>query len=364
MDTNDTILFNVNDELGKVVDYIHIPEEYQDIQCGNYLREQAELALGGTYIPEETVYCLQIDKDIEMDILSVLHEVIYNGELEDLPFIPLRSLVFAHEISAGGLPGHMFNTVSLLERINDDPDTAKVLEEYIRYHSEKMNNTPERTVTSIQSENGVLLFDDTGRGIQCMERYLQYLADNYFSSALKGIDSLDIYYFSTTNNNIVEDSRRCACMFTPEKPHCFIPSEGMYYPKDLMKGYSPSVQCSLKPCENDYDQFLRRFKLDRNELMTDIARLDYIYKNGIDSSQASYGFIHENSFEQIYNKLAYSYLNGSEHSPLSKALQKTAKDVAGRILRTEYNVRGYELSKPEKKEEKKETRKNNNPIKL
>ncbi len=35
MDTNDTILFNVNDELGKVVDYIHIPGEYQDIQCGN-----------------------------------------------------------------------------------------------------------------------------------------------------------------------------------------------------------------------------------------------------------------------------------------------------------------------------------------
>ncbi|WP_455664576.1 DUF6047 family protein [Phocaeicola sp.] len=364
MDTNDTILFNVNDELGKVVDYIHISGQHQDIRCGDYLREQAELALGGTYIPEETIYCLQIEKDIEMDIPSVLHEVMYNGDLEDLPFIPLRSLVFAHEISAGGLPEHMFNTVSLLERINDDPDTAKVLEEYIRYHSEKMNNTGERTVTSIQSENGVLLFDDTGRGIQCMERYLQYLADNYFSSDLKGVDSLDIYYFSTTNNNIVEDSRRCACMFTPGKPHCFIPSEGMYHPKDLMKGYSPSVQCSLKPCEKDYDQFLRRFKLDRNELMTDIARLDHICKYGIDCSKASYGFIHENSFEQIYNKLAYSYLKGSEHSPLSKALQKTAKDVAGRILRTEYNVRGYELSQPEKKEEKKATRKNNNPIKL
>ncbi|MBV1832351.1 hypothetical protein KUA08_17425, partial [Komagataeibacter melomenusus] len=63
MNTNATILFNVNDRLGKVVDYSHISGENQDMLCGNYLREQAELALGGTYIPEETIYCLQIDKD-------------------------------------------------------------------------------------------------------------------------------------------------------------------------------------------------------------------------------------------------------------------------------------------------------------
>lgn len=117
----------------------------------------------------------------------------------------------------------MFDTVALLERINDSADTAKVLEAYIHYHSEKMDNTRERTVTAIQSGNGVLLFDDTGRGIHCMERYLQYLADNYFSPALRGVDSLEIYYFSTANNIIVEDSRQCAAMFTPEMPHCFIP---------------------------------------------------------------------------------------------------------------------------------------------
>lgn len=364
MNTNDTILFNVNDGLGKVVDYSHISGENQDILCGNYLREQAELALGGTYIPEETIYCLQMDKDIDMDTPSVIHEVMYNGELEELPSISLRSLVFAHEISARGLPRHMVDTVALLERINDSADTAKVLESYIHYHSEKMDNTRERTVTAIQSGNGVLLFDDTGRGIHCMERYLQYLADNYFSSALRGVDSLEIYYFSTANNIIVEDSRQCAAMFTPEMPHCFIPSEAVYYPKDLMKDHSPSVRCSMKPDKSDYDNFLSRFNLDRSELMTDIARLDEIYKNGIDISKPGYGFIHENSFEKILEKLTHSYLKKSEHSPLSEALQKTAKDVAGRILQTEYNVRGYEPSKPEKKEAKKEARKKSGLIKL
>ena len=364
MNTNDTILFNVNDRLGKVVDYSHISGENQDMLCGNYLREQAELALGGTYIPEETIYCLQIDKDIDMDTPSVIHEVMYNGELEELPSISLRSLVFAHEISARGLPRHMFDTVALLERINDNADTAKVLEAYIQYHSEKMDNTRERTVTAIQSGNGVLLFDDTGRGIQCMERYLQYLADNYFSSALRGVDSLEIYYFSTANNIIVEDSRQCAVMFTPEMPHCFIPSEAVYYPKDLMKDHSPSVRCSMKPDKSDYDNFLSRFNLDRSELMTDIARLDEIYKNGIDISKPGYGFIHENSFEKILEKLTHSYLKKSEHLPLSEALQKTAKDVAGRILQTEYNVRVYESSKPEKKETKKEAKKKSGSIKL
>lgn len=364
MNTSDTILFNVNDKPCKVVDYSHISGGNQDMQCGNYLREQVELALGGTYIPEETIYCLQLDKDIDMDTPSVIHEIMYNGELEELPSISLRSLVFAHEISARGLPGNMFDTVALLERINDNADTAKVLEAYIQYHSKKTDNTRERTVTAIQSGNGVLLFDDTGRGIQCMERYLQYLADNYFSSALQGADSLEIYYFSTANDAIMEDSRRCAVMFTPEKPHCFIPSEAVYYPKDLMKGHSPSVRCSMKPDKSAYDNFLSEFNLDRSGLMTDIAHLDEIYKNGIDISKSGHGFIHDKSFEKIQEKLTRSYLKNPEHSPLSEALQKTAKDVAGRILQTEYNVRGYELSQPEKKEVKKEAKKKLQPIKL
>lgn len=359
MDTHGTILFNVNDELNKVVDYRHITEKHPDIRCGTYLKEQAKLALSGTYIPEETIYCLDIENDYDMDIPSMLHEVMYNGELEELPSLPLRSLVFAHEISTGGLPERMFDTINLLDTINSEPDTANILEAYLRYHSERMNNIGDRTVTAIQSENGVLLFDDTGRGIQCMERYLQYLADNYFSSHLKGVESLNIYYFSTTNDNIVEGSRRCVTMFLPEKPHYFIPSEGIYYPKNLMKGYSPSIQCSVKPSESDYNHFLSKFHLDRNEQMTDIARLDEICKNGI--GKFTYcGFIHENSFEQVYNKLAYSYLSLSEHSPLIEALQKTAKDTARRILQTEYNVRGYELS-PLKKEEMK---KRSNQIKL
>ena len=98
--------------------------------------------------------------------------------------------------------------------------------------------------------------------------------------------------------------------------------------------------------------------------MTDIARLDEIYKNGIDISKPGYGFIHENSFEKILERLTYSYLKNPEHSPLSEALQKTAKDVAGRILQIEYNVRGYEPSNPEKKEAKKEARKKSGSIKL
>lgn len=351
MNTIDSILFSVSKELGKVVDYQHVPlERYQDEKCGDYLIRQAELALGGTYVPEETVYWLQADLQGETDIPSILYEVMHNGELEELPSISLRNLVFAHEVSAGGLPRKMQDTVKLLERINDGPDSPLVLGEYMRYHSEKADNIGERTVTAIQSGKGVLLFDDTGRGIQCMERYLQFLADAYFSTELEGTDSLGIHYFSTTNSTIVEDSRRCALMFTPESPHHFIPQTGIYYSKDLMKDYLPAVQCSMNPCKSDYDAFLGKFKLDRSDLMTDIAHLDEIHRNGIDIAKPGYGFLHESSFEKILEKLTYSYLKNPEHSPLFEALQKTAKDMAGRILRTEYNLRGYGPFKPEQKE--------------
>jgi hypothetical protein len=69
----------------------------------------------------------------------------------------------------------------------------------------------------------------------------------------------------------------------------------------------------------------------------------------IDISKPGYGFIHDTALRRYCEKQTHSYLKKSEHSPLSEALQKQQKGVAGRILQTEYNVRVYEPSKPEKK---------------
>lgn len=338
------LLFSVNDDLGKVVDYVHITGRDQDKQCGDYLKEQVELALGGSYIPKETIYWLTDEKNNKADISSLLNEVIYNDELQDLPSFSLRGLC-ALRILEDGLPRQMIDTVCLQERMCNDPDKVKFIEAFIQLHSKKADNLSERTVAAVEKEGGVLLFDDSGRGIQCMKRYLQYVADNYFLPEPEGTNSLGIYYFSTTNERIVKDSRQCPVMFTPQKPHDFIPQEGLYYPNYLLKDYSPHIQCSMSPDKSGYENFLDQFNLEKNKVMTDIACLEDIRKNGIDLSKCPDEFIHQSSFEEIRRKLADSYRQSPEHSRLCESLQKAAKDTAEPILRTE-----YKLPKPEKKE--------------
>lgn len=248
--------------------------------------------------------------------------------------------------------------------MNDSADTAKVLEAYIHYHSEKMDNTRERTVTAIQSGNGVLLFDDTGRGIHCMERYLQYLADNYFSSALRGVDSLEIYYFSTANNIIVEDSRQCAAMVHTGDATLFHPLGSCLLSKGSHERPFSIRPVSMKPDKSDYDNFLSRFNLDRSELMTDIARLDEIYKNGIDISKPGYGFIHENSFEKILDKLTHSYLKKSEHSPLSEPSKKRQRMWPEGSCKQNTMSGDTNLPNRKRRRQKKEARKKSGSIKL
>ena len=61
----------------------------------------------------------------------------------------------------------------------------------------------------------MLLFDDTGRGLERAESYLQYNADNFFSPIHRNTDKLGVYYFSTDNARLVEKARECGRMFTP-----------------------------------------------------------------------------------------------------------------------------------------------------
>ena len=48
------VLFNV-DRKGRLADYATC---HSDRECGDYLLRQAELALGGAYVPDESVFCL------------------------------------------------------------------------------------------------------------------------------------------------------------------------------------------------------------------------------------------------------------------------------------------------------------------
>lgn len=179
------VLFNV-DRKGRLADYAVC---HSDHECGDYLLRQAELALGGAYVPNESVYCLAGAERTDDGLPELLDDYIREGNIRDLPSIDLRSLTFIHETTGGGLPEGMWAILEKTEQLLDSPDNRKILEAYHAYHEKRENALPERTLSAVRTDKGVLLFDDSGRGLQCLEGYLRYHADRYFSPELHGLEN-------------------------------------------------------------------------------------------------------------------------------------------------------------------------------
>lgn len=154
------VLFNV-DRKGRLADYAVC---HSDHECGDYLLRQAELALGGAYVPNESVYCLAGAERTDDGLPELLDDYIREGNIRDLPSIDLRSLTFIHETTGGGLPEGMWAILEKTEQLLDSPDNRKILEAYHAYHEKRENALPERTLSAVRTDKGVLLFDDSGRG--------------------------------------------------------------------------------------------------------------------------------------------------------------------------------------------------------
>lgn len=77
------VLFNV-DRKGRLADYAVC---HSDRECGDYLLRQAELALGGAYVPDESVFCLAGAERTDDGLPELLDNYIREGDIRDLPSI-------------------------------------------------------------------------------------------------------------------------------------------------------------------------------------------------------------------------------------------------------------------------------------
>ena len=353
------VIFNVDDQQ-RLVDYLTITanESSLDLLCGKYLCGQAQQALSGAYVPRESIYYKPFNaKSTENKNAHFLKSLISHN-LTGLPSIPLRQLTFVYEYFPGQLSS-LSEIEGWLESMRTDREIQKIMKDYERYHIEREQDVQNRTITAVQTDQGVLLFNDSGRGLQCVTDYLQDIANRYFSPAFKNLETLQVYYFSTSNSHLVEESRQCAAMFSADAPHQFIPSNAHFLDSRIVKDLSPAIQLPMAPDKNDYRTFAETFGLEISQQNQNIAFLDEIYKNGLSEYQYNLfpEFLYKNSFSGIMNRLGNSFIHEREHEFMKQSLQNTARDIAKRILQTEYNVRGYEKTKVERQKPKLQKRK-------
>ena len=330
------VLFNV-DRKGRLADYAVC---HSDRECGDYLLRQAELALGGAYVPNESVYCLAGAERTDDGLPELLDDYIREGNIRDLPSIDLRSLTFIHETTGGGLPEGMWAILEKTEQLLDSPDNRKILEAYHAYHEKRENALPERTLSAVRTDKGVLLFDDSGRGLQCLEGYLRYHADRYFSPELHGLEKLEVYHFSTSDKGISDAAKRCAFMFTLQGRREFVPQKACYLPDSLVAGLHPSAGCPMHADGEAFRRFVKTFDLNATDEANEIAALTGIRARGLSNpGQLEKVSVHRAGFRSLYER-RQACLERND-IVMYRALGQASMNMAERILRTEYKVREH-----------------------
>lgn len=332
-----TVLFSV-DARGNIVDHAVCRD---DVECGGYLSRQTELALEGAYVPGETVYCLAGTEQTDKDRQELLEDYVRSGDILDLPSLDLRSLTFIHETSPDGLLKNMSSIVEDIGLLENDPRRNKMLAAYADYHEKRETDIQGHTLSAVRTDKGILLFDDSGRGLRCMDRYLQYLADQYFSPKLDGLTRLEVYHFSTGSREMADRAKGCAAMFTPDGRTNFIPPKADYLPGGLLEEFRPAIRRSMGTSKTEFQEFVRTFGLRATNEATEIASLFDIRSDGLhDPAQLEGLKVHNKVFIRIRQRLQSGM--GLRDMDLRRMLKQVSKDTADRILRTEYRVRGLE----------------------
>ena len=238
----------------------------------------------------------------------------------------------------------------MLQKAKDNPLLKKQLNAYRAFHQEKEKDIYNRVITAINTNQGVLMFNDTGRGIQCAQKYLQHIGDNFFSPVYRDADKLQIYYFSTSNINLIKEASKCSNMFEHGLKKIYLPQKAHFLDSNMIANYTPAVECSMAPSLECYNQLAEKLNLGKSQKNYNIGVLDRICKTGqIGNLEKDSRFNHQNSFVSLDERIRLSYVGKQDSTLLKNALERTIKDTAKRILQTDYAVRGYEPPKQEKK---------------
>lgn len=336
--------FNLNGN--RQIEHFQAIEKYYgpNSDCGKFFFKQAELALKGSYIPKEEVYCMPYEGPFQAgDIERFIKDAIRDGALAYQTHFPLRDIAFVYERTSSSDSRRIDDIQKMLQKTKDNPQLKRQLNAYRAFHREKEKETYNRVITAIGTNQGVLLFNDTGRGIQYAQKYLQHIGDNFFSPAYKDADKLQMHYFSTSNENLVKEAQKCSDQFEHGPNKVFIPTKARFLDSSIAANYPPATEYSMAPTLECYDQLVKSLNLQGNGKNHNIGILDRICRTGkIGNLEDDYKFNHQNSFTSLDERIRQSYVGRQDGTLLKDSLERTIKDTAKRILQTEYSVRGYE----------------------
>ena len=214
-------------------------------------------------------------------------------------------------------------------------------------------------MSAVATDEGVLLFSDSVKGMKARSTYLQHLADGFFNFSKK-VETLKLYEIEIPMRQMVKLADNCidklskadlrrddiqlrksVCSFTPEK------MSG----KEMLVGAVCTGKYDLRPDFNNFDRLTKDFGLGISPRNYDVAALLYISENGyagLMDADHFHPFSCQYEFKELAEKLGDS-MKARREAPLSAhdfgyaALQMQAKTIARDILQSEFHITGGEF---------------------
>lgn len=231
--------------------------------------------------------------------------------------------------------------------------------EFIRHNEaegwnrEKLPDENQR-VYAVATDEGVLFFSDSEKGMKARNSYLQHLADGFFNMT-KGVETLKLYEMETPSRQVVELADNCidklaksdlrSCVSALRKSEFSFTSEKLAG-KEMLEGAVCTDKYDLRPDYNNFDRLTKDFNLGISPRNYDVASLLYISENGYAGHVAAdyfHPFSYEYEFRDLAEKLGGS-IKARQSAPMSShdfgyaALQMEAKAMARDILQSEFHI--------------------------
>ncbi|WP_270411492.1 DUF6047 family protein [Bacteroides eggerthii] len=212
----------------------------------------------------------------------------------------------------------------------------------------------ENRVYAVATEEGVMLFSDTPKGMKARNSYLQHLADGFFNMA-KVPETLRIYELELPTKRVAELADNCieklsktdlrstdgqlrksVVSFTPDK----------FADRSVLDGGVCKEKFDLRPDFHNFDRLTKEFGLGISPRNYNVAALLYISENGYAGLVAAdkvHPFSYEYEFKELAEKLGES-MKARMNAPLSAhdfgyaALQKEAREMAADLLQSEFHI--------------------------
>lgn len=207
---------------------------------------------------------------------------------------------------------------------------------------------------AVATDEGVLFFSDSEKGMKARNSYLQHLANGFFNMT-KGTETLKLYEIETPSRQVAELADNCIDKLAKSDLHSagtqLNKSEFSFTPEKLAgKEMLESAVCTdkydLRPDYNNFDRLTKDFNLGISPRNYDVASLLYISENGYAGHVVAdyfHPFSYEYEFRDLAEKLGDS-IKARQSAPMSAhdfgyaALQTEAKVMARDILQSEFHI--------------------------